>query len=69
VTRLFVLARHGESTLNVERVVNGDPSRDVRLTAKWRDEARLLGRQTRNVEFATQPGILLLTILAVEYGA
>ena len=23
--RLFVLARHSESTLNAERVVNGDP--------------------------------------------
>jgi len=32
--RLFVLARHGESTLNVERVVNGDPARDVRLTER-----------------------------------
>ena len=50
MTRLFVLARHGESTLNVERVVNGDPSRDVRLTEKGRGEARLLGRQIRNVE-------------------
>ena len=49
VTRLFVLARHGESTLNVDRVVNGDPSRDVRLTEKGRDEALLLGRQLRNV--------------------
>ncbi len=49
VTRLFVLARHGESTLNVDGVVNGDPSRDVRLTEKGRDEALLLGRQLRNV--------------------
>lgn len=49
MTRLFVLARHGESTLNVERVVNGDPARDVRLTEKGRDESRLLGEQLRNV--------------------
>jgi broad specificity phosphatase PhoE len=49
VTRLFVLARHGESTLNVANVVNGDPAVDVRLTEKGRDESRLLGMQLRNV--------------------
>ena len=49
MTRLFVLARHGESTLNVSRVVNGDPAVDVPLTEKGRQEARLLGQQLRNV--------------------
>ncbi|HEV8688388.1 MAG TPA: histidine phosphatase family protein [Gaiellaceae bacterium] len=49
MTRLFVLARHGESTLNVEQVVTGDPARDVRLTEKGREESRLLGVQIRNV--------------------
>jgi broad specificity phosphatase PhoE len=49
MTRLYVLARHGESTLNVARVVNGDPAVDVRLTDKGRDESRLLGAQLRNV--------------------
>jgi 2,3-bisphosphoglycerate-dependent phosphoglycerate mutase len=49
VTRLFVLARHGESTLNVARVVNGDPAVDVPLTETGRREARLLGEQLRNV--------------------
>jgi broad specificity phosphatase PhoE len=49
VTRLFVLARHGESTLNVARVVNGDPAVDVRLTERGRQEASLLGQQLRNV--------------------
>ena len=49
MTRLFVLARHGESTLNADGIVNGDPSRDVRLTQKGRDEALLLGLQLRNV--------------------
>jgi len=49
VTRLFVLARHGESTLNVARVVNGDPAVDVRLTDKGREESQLLGHQLRNV--------------------
>src|ERR671937_2569813 len=39
--RLYVVARHGESTLNHEQRVNGDPSVPVALTAKGRDEARL----------------------------
>jgi broad specificity phosphatase PhoE len=52
VTRLFVLARHGESTLNVARVINGDPTVDVRLSEKGRDESRLLGLQLRNVPIA-----------------
>ena len=43
--RLFVLARHGESTLNYEQRINGDPSVHVPLTEKGRDEARLLGQQ------------------------
>jgi broad specificity phosphatase PhoE len=47
--RVFVLARHGESTLNVARVVNGDPAVDVGLTEKGREESQLLGRQLRNV--------------------
>jgi broad specificity phosphatase PhoE len=50
VTRLFILARHGESTLNVQRVVNGDPDVDVRLTEKGREESRLLRDQVRNVD-------------------
>ena len=47
--RLFVIARHGESTLNVEQRVNGDPSLPVALTDKGRDEARLLGQQIANI--------------------
>src|SRR4051794_32241141 len=43
--RLFVIARHGESTLNLENRVNGDPGVPVALTDKGRDEARLLGQQ------------------------
>jgi broad specificity phosphatase PhoE len=31
--RLFLLARHGQSTLNLERRINGDPAVDVPLTA------------------------------------
>ncbi len=47
--QLYVIARHGESTLNFEQRVNGDPSVPVALTAKGRDEARLLGQQLAHV--------------------
>ena len=47
--RLFVLARHGESTLNAARVVNGDPSVEVALTEQGRRESVLLGHQLRNL--------------------
>ena len=40
-----MIARHGESTLNFEKRVNGDPSVPVALTPNGRDEARLLGQQ------------------------
>ena len=32
--RLFVIARHGQSVLNVEKRVNGDPRRVVPLTPR-----------------------------------
>jgi broad specificity phosphatase PhoE len=48
--RIFIFARHGESTLNVARVVNGDPNRPGPLTARGERQARQLGRQLRNVE-------------------
>jgi broad specificity phosphatase PhoE len=47
--RLIVISRHGESTLNAERRVNGDPSVPVPLTQKGRDEAKLLGAQLAHV--------------------
>jgi 2,3-bisphosphoglycerate-dependent phosphoglycerate mutase len=47
--RLFVIARHGESTLNHENRVNGDPSVPVALTKTGREEARLLGRQLAHI--------------------
>jgi broad specificity phosphatase PhoE len=47
--RLFVIARHAHSTLNVERRVNGDPAVDVPLTDDGREEARQLGIQVANV--------------------
>ena len=43
--RVFAFARHGESTLNIERRVNGDPAVPVALTERGRDEARRLGEQ------------------------
>jgi broad specificity phosphatase PhoE len=47
--RLYVIARHAESVLNLERRVNGDPSRLVDLTERGREEARQLGTQVANI--------------------
>jgi probable phosphoglycerate mutase len=47
--RLFVLARHAQSTLNYERRVNGDPSVPVSLTEQGREEARQLGIQVAHI--------------------
>ena len=47
--RLFLLARHGQSTLNVEQRVNGDPSVRVDLTEEGRLNARRLGEQIANI--------------------
>ncbi|MEO9173997.1 MAG: histidine phosphatase family protein [Gaiellales bacterium] len=38
----YVLLRHGETTYNVERRVNGDPSLPVGLTARGREQAMAL---------------------------
>ena len=46
--RVFILARHGESELNVTRRVNGDPNVQVHLTEHGREQARGLGEQTAN---------------------
>jgi probable phosphoglycerate mutase len=46
---LYVLARHGESTLNLENRISGDPTVPVALTEKGREEARLLGQQVAHV--------------------
>jgi probable phosphoglycerate mutase len=48
---LYVIARHGESTLNSENRVNGNPRVPVQLTNKGRDEARLLGQQISHAPF------------------
>jgi broad specificity phosphatase PhoE len=49
--QLYVIARHGESTLNFENRINGDPAVPVQLTDKGRDESRLLGGQIAHVPF------------------
>jgi broad specificity phosphatase PhoE len=46
---LYVLARHGESTLNSENRINGDPAVPVALTERGREEALSLGRQIAHV--------------------
>jgi probable phosphoglycerate mutase len=47
--RLFVIARHAESTLNHERRVNGDPAVPVPLTDLGRAEAHELGVQIAHI--------------------
>ena len=49
--RIFALARHGQSELNVVRRVNGDPAVPVRLTAEGRERAAALGAEVRNLPF------------------
>jgi len=49
--QLYVIARHGESTLNSENRVNGDPAVPVHLTDKGREEAQLLGQQIAHIPF------------------
>lgn len=50
--RIFILIRHGESTLNVERRVNGDFGVAVSLTDAGREAARALARQLANAPIA-----------------
>src|SRR5215204_2120227 len=47
--RIFLIARHGQSTLNVEQRVNGDPGVRVDLTEEGLENARGLGQQIANV--------------------
>jgi broad specificity phosphatase PhoE len=49
-TRLFVFARHAESTANVARVVSSDPAHPVWLTARGKAQARRLGVQLACLE-------------------
>lgn len=43
--QIALIARHGQSLLNVEGLVNGDPARDLGLSDLGRREAEGLGRQ------------------------
>jgi broad specificity phosphatase PhoE len=47
--RLFLLARHGESLLNVAGLVNADPKRDKGLSPLGEEEARDLARQLAGI--------------------
>jgi probable phosphoglycerate mutase len=47
--RLYVISRHGESTLNLEKRINGDPSVPVVLTERGREAAKLLGQQIAHI--------------------
>jgi broad specificity phosphatase PhoE len=49
LVRLYVIARHAETSLNLEQRVNGDPSVPVELTEPGREEARALGRQVAHI--------------------
>lgn len=49
--RIFVLARHGQTTLNVKRRVNADPAVPVDLTELGHAESQMLGRQLAGFEF------------------
>jgi broad specificity phosphatase PhoE len=58
--RLFVFARHAESTANAERLYSSDPSRLVELTERGRAQARALGTQLANVDIDLAVGTRLL---------
>jgi broad specificity phosphatase PhoE len=47
--RLFVLTRHGQSTLNVQGLVNGDPQVPAPLTEEGRAAAAALGVELVNL--------------------
>jgi broad specificity phosphatase PhoE len=48
--RLFVFARHAESSMNQAQLMSSDPSHPVGLSARGRRQARRLGEQVRNLE-------------------
>ena len=50
--RLFVLARHAQSVLNLEHRVNGDPAVDVPLTEQGVEESRRLGLEVAQLPIA-----------------
>jgi broad specificity phosphatase PhoE len=48
--RLALLARHGQSLFNIDRVINGDPGRDRGLSPLGIEEGEKLSRQVAAVE-------------------
>lgn len=50
--RELVVARHGESELNLDNVLNGDPAVSVRLSARGEEQARALGSAVGAVDLA-----------------
>src|SRR3954468_12151187 len=54
---LYIVSRHGESTLNSENRINGNPDVPVALTEKGRAEARLLGQQIAH----SRPAVCICT--------
>ena len=48
--RLFVFARHAESTANASRLVSSDPHHPVALTDRGRQQARGLGAQVAGLD-------------------
>jgi len=48
--RLFVFARHAESTANTAGLVSSDPRRSVALTHRGREQARELGAQVAGLD-------------------
>lgn len=56
--RLFVFARHAESSANVQHVVSSDPAGSVGLTARGRPQARQLGAEAANLDLASCTDLL-----------
>jgi phosphohistidine phosphatase SixA len=72
VPRLFVFARHAESTANTAHLLSSNPARPVALTERGRAQARLLGAQLANVHIDLAVGTRFLrtreTIDTALYG-
>lgn len=58
--RLFIFARHAESTANSAGVVSSSPSIPLSLTARGQAQARTLGEQLANFEIELAIGTRLL---------
>jgi broad specificity phosphatase PhoE len=58
--RLFVFARHAESTANAADVLNTNPSQPVALTERGRTQARALGAQLAGLHVDLAVGTRLL---------